>query len=121
MISQLIIRKETIFDQTVVGNFAFKVSTFACVSVGKKKQQGIGLYNELQRGFSFSLHNLFLTNELASSSLHRRAKERETQRKLSAPISCPCVFYKATTVINEVQYLLLSRQADTAEYSSGLF
>lgn len=120
MISQLIIRKEPfLIKQRWAILHSRSVHLLTCLWV--KKQQGIGLYNELQRGFSFSLRNLFLTNELASSSLHRRAKERETQREPPAPISCPCVFYKATTVINEVQYLLLSRQADTAEYSSGLF
>ncbi len=78
------------------------VHLLVCLRV--RKQQGIGLYNERQCSFSFCLYNLS----------HKWARllifaPNGRCRELSAHISCPCVFYKATTVINEVQYLLLSK------------
>lgn len=116
MISQLIIRKEPFL---IKQKWAILHSRSVHLLVLKlvRKQQGIGLYNELQCGFSFCLHNIFLTNELASSSLHQRADAENPRPSfpfLVFSIKPPHLSMKCNT-------WFYPSQTDTAEYSSGLF
>lgn len=70
--------ERTIFDQIAAASFAFKVSSFACVSSGKKTVE-LDYIMSFSGAFLICLYKLFYTNELTSSCLHQRADAKNPQ------------------------------------------